>query len=109
MSDGGIIKILDNYTWKKSTCGITNEEGKPLWEEYTLYKKDKEFYCGVIEVKQGLSECNYEIDVYLSPDFRWQGSERDFDVAKFKAIVKTEELYKQYEQGRKQCGIFQED
>ena len=91
--------MMNNYIWKYSSCSISDKYGKPLWEEYTLYKGDDKFYCGVIKNEGNhLRYLNYKyvIDIYLSPNFNWQGGENDLDVAKFKAIVKVEELYKQF-------------
>jgi|15BtaG_2_1085339.scaffolds.fasta_scaffold00031_31 hypothetical protein len=88
--------MINNYIWKGTSCQATDKNGSPLWNEHTLYRKGETFYCGRIVTNKRFSNYKYSIDIYLSPNLRWQGGESDIDVAKFKAIVKAEELYKQF-------------
>ena len=88
--------MINKYTWKEKYCQDKDKEGNSLWSEYVLYRKGEPFYCAMVVTDKKFLNCKYLIDVFLAPNLRWAGQENDLEVAKLKAMVKSEELYKEF-------------
>ena len=74
------MTMLNDFVWK-------NVRGALL-----LYYKEKRFYCATINPNMKLG---HYVSVYITPEHCLEFYEKDLDVAKLKAEIKTKEFYEE--------------